>query len=188
MDTPPTPNPPTPTPPPAPAPDPGNQDNAVIRQMREAIDQLKQQVTQVSQERDAAASKLKEIETEKLSDAEKLRLQVQELAPAAQRVQAYEQTLQNLVAEEIAGIPEAQRDRVKGVVEKLGVADQLTLVRELKAAMAVAQPPQPPPPTPMGNPANPPAGGTTKTEPTEVPDTKGFKWPTIGSALAVRQS
>lgn len=85
----------------------------------------------------AAKAKLDEQEKAKLSAEERLRKELEELRPAAERGKAAEEAIAQLVEEEAKALPPAARDLMP---PNASPAEQLTWIRKAKAAGLGASP------------------------------------------------
>lgn len=148
----PTPSPAPPAPPPAPPsgdpPDDPGKPNPV-RQLREQLDAEKKA-------RQAAEARAKELEREKLSEAERLRAENEELKPIRDEHGRYASALQEIYEAELAAVPEDKRGSVEALSSS-GSWDQR--VKALRAARSlIPADPAPKPAKPAGTSTNPPGG------------------------------
>lgn len=105
------------------------------------------------------------LEREKLSDAERIKAELEDarkvaagVDPLKQQLETYHSTFSNLYKEELATVPEGQRTAVEALSSKGNVAERLEALRQAKTLLGVA-------PGPMGQPLNPGGRGSDSGKP-----------------------
>jgi hypothetical protein len=162
--------------PPAVEPAAPSQDSSVIREMRAKLDAALAEKKSAETQRDETAAKLKEKNDAELSETERLKQQVAELAPLRDSHGKYVGKLEALYAEELAAVPEEKRPAVEALSKSGDWGDRLDAIKAAKGLLTITAPA----PQPMGAANSPGARAGAGATPPEAPKWDFSTAPRIG--------
>lgn len=150
---------------------PNEQENSVIKQMRAQLDAEAAARKKAEADQAELAAKLKKIEDAELSESERLKREVAELAPLRDAHGKYVGKLESLYQEELSAVPDEKRAAVEALSKTGDWGDRLDAIKAAKGLLTIGAPT----PQPMGGANNPGSRAGAGSNP---PETKAWDFNT----------